>query len=248
LADEVLAVGDLDFQERCLARVAEASRQGITVLFVSHDMGAIARLCSRALMLNTGTLVKDGTAEEIVDFYQEAAWTRTRRRRRSTQNDAGELLFVKLTTPDGKEVGAARWADDVCITYGFRIDRPGVRVRARCDVFARGVMAFRTLQPEEVEIPAAGHFTTSVRIPAGLLAETMYTIDAEIDVQLPDGGHRMIQDAKALTFRVYDVVESSRGSWRGKMPGLVAPRLDWRMARDERPVPEVPNAKVKVDV
>ena len=245
LADEVLAVGDLDFQERCLARVAEASRQGITVLFVSHDMGAIARLCSRALMLNSGSLIKDGSTEEVVDFYQEAAWTRTRRRRRNPHSDIGELLFVKLTTPEGKEIGAARWDDDVCITYGFRIDRPG-HVRARCDVFARGVMAFRTTQPDEIEVITPGHFTVSVRIPAGLLAETMYTIDAEIDLRLPDGTHRMLMDAKALTFRVYDAVESSRGTWRGKMPGLIAPRLDWQMVRDERLQSQEVRGKVNV--
>jgi lipopolysaccharide transport system ATP-binding protein len=235
LADEVLAVGDLEFQERCLNRVAEASRQGITVLFVSHDMAAISRLCNRALMLNAGGLVKDGTTEEIVELYQEAAWTRGRRVRRGARNEHGELMFVKLTSPDGEEIGAAKWSEDVCITYGFRIDQPGLFIRPTCDVFARGTLAFRTFQSEEFEVTAPGHFSASVRIPARLLGETIYSVNAAIDIRLPDGVHRPIADPNALTFRVYDVAGSSRGTWGGNMPGVVAPRLDWQIGRDRRP-------------
>jgi lipopolysaccharide transport system ATP-binding protein len=231
LADEVLAVGDLEFQERCLARVAEASRQGITVLFVSHDMAAISRLCTRGIMLNGGELVKDGTTDEIVELYQEAAWTRVRRKPRNARNESGELLFVKLTSPDGQEIGAARWAEDVCITYGFRIDTPGVFIRPACDVFARGVLAFRALEPQEIEV-APGFYTASLRVPGGLLAETIYSVNAAIDVRLPDDTHRPISDFNALTFRVYDVADTSRGSWRGKMPGVVAPRLEWTTVPD----------------
>jgi lipopolysaccharide transport system ATP-binding protein len=234
LADEVLAVGDLEFQERCLNRVAEASRQGITVLFVSHDMAAISRLCTRAVMLNSGELVKDGSTDEIVELYQEAAWTRGRRRPRNARNEIGELLFVKLTSPDGREVGAARWAEDVCITYGFRIDQAGVFVRPTCDLFARGVLAFRALEPQELHVTQPGFYTASLRLPAGLLAETVYSVNAAIDVRLPDDSYRPIADPNALTFRVYDVTESSRGSWKGKMPGVVAPRLEWTTTRDRR--------------
>jgi lipopolysaccharide transport system ATP-binding protein len=236
LADEVLAVGDLEFQERCLTRVAEASRQGITVLFVSHDMAAISRLCSRALMLNAGGLVKDGTTDEVVELYQEAAWTRGRRVRRGARNDLAELLFVKLMSPDGRELGAVRWTDDVCLTYGFRVDQPGVFIRATCDVFARGVLAFRTLQPEEVAITEAGTYTASVRIPGGLLAETIYSVNAAIDIRTPEGEHRPVSDRSALSFRVYDAAmdRSLHGTWRGGMPGIIAPSLEWSCAPEPR--------------
>jgi len=236
LADEVLAVGDLEFQERCLTRVAEASRQGITVLFVSHDMPAISRLCTRALMLNAGELVKDGSTEEVVELYQEAAWTRTRKTRRTARNECGELLFVKLMSVDGRELGALRWTEEACITYAFRIDQPDVFVRATCDLFARGVLAFRTLQPEEVPITEPGIYTASVRIPGCLLAETMYTINAAIDVRTPSGEYRPFADINALSFRVYDAVlkQSMRGTWRGGMPGTVAPALQWQFSRERR--------------
>jgi lipopolysaccharide transport system ATP-binding protein len=231
LADEVLAVGDLEFQERCLARVAEASRQGITVLFVSHDMAAISRLCSRAMMLASGELLKDGSTDEIVEMYQAAAWTRGHRRRRGMRNEYGELLFVKLTDASGGELGALRWSDEAYLTYGFRVDRPGVFVRPACDVFARGVLAFRTLLPEEVKITEPGLYTASVRIPGGLLAETIYSVNAAVNIRLESGEHKPISDLSALSFRVYDAsaTKTSRGTWRGSMPGVIAPELRWTL-------------------
>lgn len=231
LADEVLAVGDLEFQERCLARVAEASRQGITVLFVSHDMAAISRLCTRGLMLASGDLLKDGTADEVVELYQQAAWTRGARSRRGARNAYAELLFVKLTATDGRELGALRWADEARITYGFRVLRGGVFVRPTCDVFARGVLAFRTFHPEEVHVAEPGFYTASVDLPGGLLAETIYSINAAIDIRTPLGEHVPVADRNALSFRVYDASaeHSLRGTWKGGMPGIVAPHLTWRV-------------------
>ena len=197
-------------------------------------MAAISRLCTRGVMLNGGELVKDGSTDEIVELYQDAARTRVRRRPRNVRNEIGELMFVKLTSPDGREIGAARWADDICITYGFRIDRPGVFVRPACDLFARGVLAFRTLEPQEIEVAAPGLYTSTLRVPGGLLAETVYSVNAGINLRLPDGNHRPIADQNALTFRVYDVADVSRGTWRGKMPGVVAPRLEWTTGLDRR--------------
>jgi lipopolysaccharide transport system ATP-binding protein len=235
LADEVLAVGDLEFQERCLTRVAEASRQGITVLFVSHDMPAISRLCGRALMLNSGGLVKDGTTDEIVELYQDAAWTRGKGKRKAVSS-YGEMLFVKLTGADGREMGALKWADDGWLTLGFRLDQGGIAIRAACDVFARGVLMLRTVQPEEITISEPGDYLVSVKLPAGLLAETIYSVNAAINISTPSGEAAAIADHNALSFRVYDVgAVSARGTWQGAMPGVIAPALDWRFERAERP-------------
>ena len=234
LADEVLAVGDLEFQERCLVRVQEASRQGITVLFVSHDMAAISRLCSRAILLNAGELMKDGAVEDVVALYQESTWTRSSRRRGGASNDYCEIVSARLHGADGLEVDAARFSDDLQLVMRFRVHQPGVRVRPLFDVFARGVLAFRTVSAEETVITEAGNYTASVRIPSGLLAETIYSVNATLDVFTPEGTQRPLHDPSALSFRVYDVAEGSRGSWKGKMPGVVAPRLDWTLREDRR--------------
>src|SRR5688572_9122755 len=75
LADEILAVGDLTFQERCLQKVRELARDtGLTVLFVSHDMEAVSRICNRVIWIKNGQLCRAGEPEDVVTQYQNAAW------------------------------------------------------------------------------------------------------------------------------------------------------------------------------
>ncbi len=69
LMDEVLAVGDAEFQRKCLGKVEGVAREGRTVLFVSHNMGAITGMCRRALWLNEGRLAEDGDARQVVSSY-----------------------------------------------------------------------------------------------------------------------------------------------------------------------------------
>jgi lipopolysaccharide transport system ATP-binding protein len=78
VVDEVLAVGDSAFREKCMGKMAEMGRRDRTVLFVSHDLGAITRLCTRAVWLDGGRIRSDGTLREIVSSYLERATTPAR--------------------------------------------------------------------------------------------------------------------------------------------------------------------------
>lgn len=69
IADEVLAVGDIAFQRKCLRKMSEVARQGRTVLFVSHNMAAVADLCSRGIVLDAGKLIFDGSAKQAIQLY-----------------------------------------------------------------------------------------------------------------------------------------------------------------------------------
>lgn len=71
LLDEVLAVGDAAFQAKCLDRIAELRRTGRTVIFISHDLAAVYRLCDRAILLNHGSVVADGPPRQVIDQYQQ---------------------------------------------------------------------------------------------------------------------------------------------------------------------------------
>ena len=73
LVDEVLAVGDAQFQKKCLGKMSEVAEEGRTVLFVSHNMGAVSRLCNRALMLNGGELEKDGLSVDVISTYLQVS-------------------------------------------------------------------------------------------------------------------------------------------------------------------------------
>jgi lipopolysaccharide transport system ATP-binding protein len=69
LVDEVLAVGDVAFQNKCLGKMGAVAKEGRTVLFVSHQMGAIARLCSKSILLRQGTIVKQGDTQAVIEYY-----------------------------------------------------------------------------------------------------------------------------------------------------------------------------------
>src|SRR4029077_4929571 len=73
VVDEVLAVGDAEFQKKCLGKLKDVSRAGRTVLFVSHNMGAISGLTARALLLHRGKVVKDGGSDEVIELYLRGA-------------------------------------------------------------------------------------------------------------------------------------------------------------------------------
>src|SRR5205807_634747 len=75
LLDEVLAVGDAAFQDKCLKRIAEMRDAGITIVFISHDLGAVERLCDRVLLMQKGEIIAGGNAREIVKQYQTIAAT-----------------------------------------------------------------------------------------------------------------------------------------------------------------------------
>jgi len=71
VVDEVLAVGDIEFQNKCLGKMGEVAEGGRTVIFVSHNMGAISRFCSRVILLQSGEVFKDGSTQDVIDAYHE---------------------------------------------------------------------------------------------------------------------------------------------------------------------------------
>lgn len=72
LVDEILAVGDQHFQDKCLAKMKELRNEGKTMVFVSHAMGQVKELCNRAIWISEGKIKKDGPTNEVVDEYLEA--------------------------------------------------------------------------------------------------------------------------------------------------------------------------------
>jgi len=239
LADEILAVGDAEFQQKCLDRVAEAGRQGMTVLFVSHDMQAISTLCHRALLLNSGSLINIGDPESIVAEYEAMNWSKSTEEDKTDQGNRkcefGELLMVTMVGESGQEIGRVRVGEDIDLRIVFRVKKKGVYARAAFDVFTKGIHAFRTVQPYEVHLEKGGEYSAIVTIPKHLLAEMVYTVNASVNFR--DGENSAAVVAyHALTFSVYDTdpSKSARGNFDGKMPGVVTPKLDWDFQRIKR--------------
>lgn len=238
LADEVLAVGDLAFRERCLQRVEELTKEGATVLFVSHDMAAVRRLCHRVIMLNAGEIVMDGPPDEVVSAYEESAWSLLASKdaaKATSESKLGEIVDARVLAPDGRPVRATVVSDPCQVEVMLRTRSANVGVRCVLAFFADEVAAFRTAQPFETKAEAPGLHRARVTIPPHLLSDVTYRIrvgawlrkeTAEAPIALGD----------ALTLAVYDTDErgSARGDYEKDLTGVVRPRLDW----DFKPAPD----------
>jgi lipopolysaccharide transport system ATP-binding protein len=231
LADEILAVGDIAFQERCLQQVRELARdRGLTVLFVSHDMEAVSRICDRVVWIKEGALHRDGVPEEIVTEYQNAAWDALSSAPgyKGTSHAAkyGEIIDVKLLTMDGREIGSPPRAEDVNVRIRFRTRRAKGRVRCAIDLMTKGVLVFRSSQPELAPVAADTVYEALVRIPRNLLSETNYTVNVSIMLLRGEEEEHALVVNKALTFLVYG--EQGVTADDGRQPkGVVSPSLEW---------------------
>lgn len=234
LADEVLAVGDHQFQERCLERVADAGQRGMTVLFVSHDMSAITRLCTRVIHLHAGRIKRIGNPSQVVLAYERnvdnSPVTDECLDMAGCQNDYGKLLGVKLLSAEGREIGAVRVDEEILLALYYHAMQPPGKIRCAFDVYTKGILAFRTVQPHPVQIDANGIYIAHVRIPSHLFSETFYTINASITF-LDHSDIQPLVQHRALSFQVYDVnpLESARGTYEGSLKGVVSPKLEWQL-------------------
>jgi lipopolysaccharide transport system ATP-binding protein len=232
LADEILAVGDIAFQERCLARVAEEGRRGLTVFFVSHDLSALARLCDRILWLDQGRLTREGEPGRVLADYEEAALRGTAKSGSMGEvqlgrhgNVVAEIASVRLLNAAGEEIGAAPTTEDVYVRIRVKARKSDATLRGMIDVYAKDKLLFRAAQPAPVPTERRGVVDLLVKIPAHLLAETTYTVNVtvttfhvkEAKVVLPN----------ALTFMAYADEQSAPQT--GGKSGVIAPRLEWRV-------------------
>ena len=179
LADEILAVGDAAFQERCQQKVAELAKQGLTVLFVSHDMDAILRICNRVIWLHSGNVRREGDPEEVVDDYQNAVWSQadiasSERGRRS--NRFAEILSVRLVSGTGKDLGGAPSSEDVFVKVRIRTTNSRLLLRCAMDLSSKGQLIFRATDEHVRELPEPGDYEALAKIPRNLLAELPYAV------------------------------------------------------------------------
>jgi ABC-type polysaccharide/polyol phosphate transport system ATPase subunit len=123
LLDEVLAVGDAEFQAKCLERVNELHRNGRTIVFISHDLFAVQRLCKRVVLLSHGQVLADGPAHDVIAMYQERGRTRMAAEEAvtATATATGEVEFVDVQALDsrGDRVTTLRTGDPLKIRIAY---------------------------------------------------------------------------------------------------------------------------------
>jgi lipopolysaccharide transport system ATP-binding protein len=236
VVDEVLAVGDALFQKKCLGKMGDVARAGRTVLFVSHNMPAVARLCTRGVLLEQGQMLVNDSSSEVVALYlsrsSERGAIENWEADTSVGNEALKLRRLGLYRADGTAcpvvVGVG---DELHLRIRYRVAQAGLRFRVGVNLTTQGICVFSSMEPEEAEREVVGCHESTVIIPAHLLAEGEYTIHLSIFASRGVKSH-FVRRPDALTFQVVDPIDgtSARGDYTEGWAGVVRPRLHWSRA------------------
>jgi len=236
LVDEVLAVGDAAFQRKCLDKMQDVGRHGRTVLFVSHNMPAIARLCERTIMLDAGGVKLDGPSHRVVAAYLSSdVGTTAAREWRDPATAPGDqtakLRAVRVRAPDGTVTDAIDIRRPVGIEMDFDVCEPGWTFAANFDFYnEEGLLLFGAIETDPEwrnRVREPGRYTVTAWVPGNLLSEGTIIVDAELLTTHPTAQHFF--ERQAVAFHVVDSMEGdgARGDWGGSMPGVIRPLLRW---------------------
>ena len=235
IVDEVLAVGDAAFQRKCLNKMQTVGQNGRTVLFVSHNMPAVTRLCERTIMLDGGRVLCDGPSGEVVGAYLSShAGTAATREWSDTEapgDDVVRLRAVRVRRDDGEIGDAIDIRRPVGVEVEYDVLKPGHVLSPNLHFFnEEGTYVFMSgdQDPEWRKTPRpTGRFSSTAWVPGNLLSEGTLFVGAAITT--PDPVNVRVYERDAVAFQIIDTMEgdSVRGEWGGAIPGVIRPMLNW---------------------
>jgi lipopolysaccharide transport system ATP-binding protein len=180
VVDEVLAVGDTAFQEKCMAKMEDVSGHGRTVLFVSHNLAAVSRLCGRALVLNCGQLMYDGQVGEGLSVYGKLSRRQAADARSAGVGPLAKIATVKVFTVNGSDdlVQTVVEPDGpIHLILRGELERPLRKFRTTLCIFKGDQLVLGLHDAVEPSDAPAGAFESAFSIPAFFLSPGEYSVD-----------------------------------------------------------------------
>jgi lipopolysaccharide transport system ATP-binding protein len=236
IIDEVLAVGDAEFQKKCLSKMEDVGKTGRTVLFVSHNMPAITRLCDRSIMIEEGKISADGPSEEIVKQYlcsdlgttAAREWTDAKK---APGGDKARLRAVRVKSETGPVI------ETIDIRKPFRLEMEYDLLES--NILVRPIFMLKNEQGQSIftsidQDPKwkarprpKGRYTSTVWIPGNLMAEGM--VFPTCVLMAANSESVLFREKNCVAFMVVDSQEgdSARGDYTRGIPGVVRPLLKW---------------------
>ena len=241
IIDEVLAVGDAEFQKKCLGKMDEVSKSGRTVIFVSHNMGAVRSLCEEAILIDGGRLVMSGKPGDVISHYLSASMPKDSEvegqiwwngDKDAPRCEDVALRGIRLLNPEGVPQSTFEADKPIAIEIHYEVLQRlrGARFCLML-ITQEGELAFTAtdhLFQQETQLP--GSYKTVCRIPGGLLNRRNYVVNVQCDVP---GERFVLHGADYLNFTVGGVGNQASHfpeSW----PGVVCPRVEWKVEAVEK--------------
>lgn len=238
IVDEVLAVGDAQFQKKCLGKMEDVSSQGRTVLFVSHNMGALLNLCNKAILLNQGEMVSQGQADSIVKQYIALG-----------RDNAGEVNWPEVSTAPGNakiRLHAVRAVSNNEVTSNVDIDKEtNIEIEfwnfqdgsniclsihlldqmGTCVLATANMHSANLIKDDWFDRPhPVGQYKTFCTIPANFLNEGRYSIHV---IVLTDLTNVEVVVRDVFSFNVHET-GAMRKEFMGTWIGAIRPKLAWQ--------------------
>jgi lipopolysaccharide transport system ATP-binding protein len=237
IVDEVLAVGDIKFQRKCLNKMRDVGRSGRTVIFVSHDMASVMRICDRGIALSQGEIVLEGPSADVVSGYLTSTWgMRTERSfeddPKSPQSEYVRLSRVRMVDEKGETCSSFDIRHKIGIEAAYEVLKSGEILLPNYQLYNHERVHIFTIQDVASEWSRCqkekGKYISTAWIPGNLLAEGSFTLNVAVVTYLPS----MIVHFNALDVVGFDVFDpmtgdTARGDYAGKMEGVVRPLVEW---------------------
>jgi lipopolysaccharide transport system ATP-binding protein len=244
LVDEVLAVGDDRFQKKCIGKMESVGKEGRTVLFVSHNMTAIHRLCQRVILLEEGRIAADGDTSEVISQYLNADRSAADCKEwgsplQAPGDETARLKRVRLLDRSGRQRANFEIREPVNVEveyWAFDTKFPFLPI-----ILIHNDDGICVLESAANHDPAyvdkkrhKGIYRSVCRIPGDFLNEGMFSIDVLLRVLVPR--RYFVRESNLLSFRVEDSGsgQSVKGEYPRAWSGVVAPILAWET--DVRPL------------
>jgi len=239
LVDEVLAVGDAEFQKKCLGKMGDVAKEGRTVLFVSHNMGAVKRLCPRAMLFEEGVVQSTGLSEEVITVYlnQGATISGFKKWRPGFSNqDVDEVCVhgVMIKNSSGRVTSKIQAGEHfvVEIELSFQRALPLCRVGIILSTF-QGATVFESYDSDMKEYSGERKISRQIIrciVPGNFLNIGRYTLS--INVGIPNVKNLALLE-HALIFDIEDV--GAVGSeMLSRRKGIIRPKLHWQIMESSK--------------
>jgi lipopolysaccharide transport system ATP-binding protein len=233
IVDEVLAVGDAQFQKKCLGKLDEVGREGRTVVFVSHNLAAVEQICSRAILLDHGRLLEDGPTRQVIDEYVRrfASAEAEVRYERPAEQSAG---FVRLSTMNAAGAPSTRFGVDEPVVCEVELDvqEPMIGEHIWFRLYqASGMLLIFAADDDLGQAPGVrepGRHVARFTIPPFLLNEGNYRFRVQLLHRQGVRDYAVMDDRRSGVFDIEDNVDYGNSDL-GKRKGV----LRFPLAYDE---------------
>lgn len=229
IVDEVLAVGDAQFQKKCLGKMGEVANQGRTVLFVTHNMSVAAQLCSRGILLNKGKVISDGPMEQVIDAYMRITANENLTEKLFPAREDGAAHFTRfcLKNDKGEQTRIFANSEDIVFEVEYDVNRPLSNNHLHLLIErADGLLIIKSADDDGGQVlnPARtpGKYQTTIRFPGRLLNEGVY----QFRVVLGKRRGEKHDHQEGFTFEVEDWNDYTESSF-GKRNGALLFPLSW---------------------